>query len=517
MKKAKYQAIRIFLLVFLCVLCFYEIRQKDNFNMDEVLNYELANGVDGWGMKIEDGKSYTGGNPYFEKMVVDPGNRFTYADVWANQASDTHPPFYYAVLHTLCSVFAGKFSIWFAGGLNILFLLGIALLTEKIALFQFQKKEAGLLAMLLVILSGGMVQAATFLRMYVMAMFLGMCILYWHLKAFYKESYSWIEILALIAATVSGVLTHYYVIIFVVLEAVFYGGRLLLKKRWKALGQYCGAAIVAAGTALLIFPVMLNHVLGSNARAVQAFDNLKNSAYVERLKKFFEIIGGDLFGIKAIAVLAVVFVVAFLVLFIMKKLPEQCYGVCIENILCILLPCVLYFLIVAKIAAYMTGRYIWLIYPMLIYFVFSVIYILTRKISLSIKWQNGGMVILILAMGIISLKNCRWEYSYKGNTAVAAARELSGEDCVYIYSSEETYNCSISFMELLNYRSITFYEKNNIDKLKENSELKGKESFVVYTWEEEPEQTLGHILEWFPNVEGYHEGPSNMGRMFIFE
>ena len=517
MKKAKYQAIRIFLLVSLCLLCFCELRQKDNLHKDEVYNYELANGTDGWNVCIEDEKSYAGGELFFEKMVVHPEKRFTYSDVWANQASDTHPPFYYAVLHTLCSVFAGKFSIWFAGGLNILFLLGIALLTEKIALFQFQKKEAGLLAMLLVILSGGMVQAATFLRMYVMAMFLGMCILYWHIKAFHKEGYSWLEILALIAATVSGVLTHYYVIIFVVLEAVFYAGRLLMKKRWKALGQYCGALLAAAGAALLIFPAMWEHVLGSNGRSVEAFNNLKNAAYVERLKKFFEIIGGDLFGLKTIAVLVIGLVVIFLVLFVAKKLPEPCYGVCIENILCILLPSVLYFLIVAKIAAYMTGRYIWLIYPMCIYFIFSVLYIFSQKVVPSVEWRTCCLAVLILIMGTVSLQYCKWEYSYKRNPAVAIAKKLSAEECIYIYDGSHTYQCAASFMELLNYRSITFYEEKNIDKLKENSELKDKESFVVYTWEEEPEQILECILDWFPNVDGYQENSSNMGRMFIFE
>lgn len=104
--------IRVLLLILMAVLTYHVIAQKDNLNIDEVLNYELANGTNGWSLASEDGMAYSDGEPFFEKMVVHEDSGFSYADVWKNQASDTHPPFYYALLHTICSFFPEKFSIW---------------------------------------------------------------------------------------------------------------------------------------------------------------------------------------------------------------------------------------------------------------------------------------------------------------------------------------------------------------------------------------------------------------------
>ena len=54
-------------------------------NIDEVLNYELANGTNGWSLAIEDGRAYSDREPFFEKMVVHEDGGFSYADVWKNR------------------------------------------------------------------------------------------------------------------------------------------------------------------------------------------------------------------------------------------------------------------------------------------------------------------------------------------------------------------------------------------------------------------------------------------------
>lgn len=57
--------IRVLLLILMAVLTYHVIAQKDNLNIDEVLNYELANGTNGWSLASEDGRAYSDGEPFF--------------------------------------------------------------------------------------------------------------------------------------------------------------------------------------------------------------------------------------------------------------------------------------------------------------------------------------------------------------------------------------------------------------------------------------------------------------------
>lgn len=231
--------------------------------------------------------------------------------------------------------------------------------------------------MLFLIVSGGMLRSATFLRMYVTAMFIGMCILLWYIKNFRKQCIAWQDAVLLSVLAVIGVLTHYHIIIFVVFEAAF-GGYLIIKKRWKDFVKYFTSLAVAAGISSVVFPAMLSHIFGTGARGKQAFENLRSGGYGERLKRFLEIISGDLFGRWETAASAAILLLICSVLFLMKKLTDNDAKSFAENVICILLPCTGYFLIVSKTAAYMTGRYIWIIYPMCLYMVFGITYILLR-------------------------------------------------------------------------------------------------------------------------------------------
>lgn len=97
---------------------------KTNYNIDEIFSYGLANNMNGMVMNFEDGLSYIPAQaPWLSYMTVSNGSQFELPHIWINQAEDVHPPFYYLLLHIVCSFFPGKFSIWFAGGINIVFAL----------------------------------------------------------------------------------------------------------------------------------------------------------------------------------------------------------------------------------------------------------------------------------------------------------------------------------------------------------------------------------------------------------
>lgn len=91
--------------------------------------------------------------------------------VWDNQAGDVHPPLYYAIIHTVCSMFAGKFSIWYAGVVNIFFAVLTLWTVRHLVNELTQSSEAVMWGTVFFVLSEGVLSGVSFFRMYIMAMF----------------------------------------------------------------------------------------------------------------------------------------------------------------------------------------------------------------------------------------------------------------------------------------------------------------------------------------------------------
>ena len=102
-------ALAAIIVVSLCISAFY-LNTKQGYHEDELLTYNLANSskqlnIGGWNTP-EDMNEY---------LAVYPEHRFDYAQVVQNQIIDaSHPPFYYALVHTVCSFFPEVFSKWLA-------------------------------------------------------------------------------------------------------------------------------------------------------------------------------------------------------------------------------------------------------------------------------------------------------------------------------------------------------------------------------------------------------------------
>ena len=124
----------VIIILSLAISTFY-MATKQGFHEDELLTYNLANSskqlnVDGGWNSPEDFNEY---------LAVSENDRFDYAQVYENQIIDaSHPPFYYALVHTVCSLFPNVFSKWLAYSINVLAMVGILIL-----LFKIGKKVTG--------------------------------------------------------------------------------------------------------------------------------------------------------------------------------------------------------------------------------------------------------------------------------------------------------------------------------------------------------------------------------------
>lgn len=93
---------------------------KQSLFLDETFSYNLANGLFFPSAKEFFNTKLTQ-EFWVNAFAVSPSEVWDFTNVWANQARDVHPPFYYALLHIICGLFPGKFSIMMGISLNLIF------------------------------------------------------------------------------------------------------------------------------------------------------------------------------------------------------------------------------------------------------------------------------------------------------------------------------------------------------------------------------------------------------------
>ena len=216
---------QILLYVIFSFLMLLTISCKSNLHVDEVYSYGLANSqAQGITMDFQDGKTYIpSSEPWITYMTVSEGHQFDYVNVWDKQAADVHPPLYYAILHTICSLFPGSFSIWYAGSINIIFALLTLYIFRKL-LFELLEKTPLINAISLAfVLLPGIYSNISFLRMYTMAMFWVLLIAYIFLKAIKAEKIGRCFWIKLCIISILGALTHYYCIIYLFFTCLVFG------------------------------------------------------------------------------------------------------------------------------------------------------------------------------------------------------------------------------------------------------------------------------------------------------
>ncbi len=275
------------LLLILCMVfcavfstCLFAGRTQPH--VDEVWSYMLSNKHDspflyahtpGVGEKIDDiddfvlteTESYQAyfrhwhdGSEYHQALTVQPDERFSYDRVYYNQTLDVHPPLYYFVLHTICSLFPDQFSWWYAYAVNLVFYLGTMIMLFLIARNMGLGKASSLLCMLLWGLSAAGTDEICFLRMYMMLTFFMMCITYLHLRLLrdFRIRY----IIGIMVLDIFSFLTQYYAYIFVFFITLIYILCLFCRKQFGRGILYGISILCCVGLSFLLFPAVFDHV-----------------------------------------------------------------------------------------------------------------------------------------------------------------------------------------------------------------------------------------------------------------
>ena len=425
-------------------LSFFYMSAKQGYHEDELLTYNLANSskqlnIGGWNTP-EDMNEY---------LAVYPEHRFDYAQVVQNQIIDaSHPPFYYALVHTVCSFFPEVFSKWLAFAINLAMMTGALLM-----LFQIGKRvtNSNLYALLAVggyALSVACITTTVYLRMYASLTFFVLAFISLTLRFYEKKNRVLVtDCFLLLPVVVLGILTQYYFILCAGLTGLVYLVFSIKEKNIKSLMLYIATALVGAGLALAIYPHIIQNVLGGN----RGFGSLNFSVdaitivtYVfYKLGTYVQILTKDLFlNLLPLFIGSTVLVIAAGIFFraaMRRKLSRKAWFV--------IIPAVVYFLGIALVSPFNSDRYVMASLPliaMLYTFAFIRIFRFLFR-SEKLQWIQPLVMAAALVIGLLTVQ----PYYLYGKTNLYDAKT---KDVVFVGTAMLEWNKCID--KFMNYDNI---------------------------------------------------------------
>lgn len=497
---------------FICIMivCIYE---KKNLHCDEVYTYVLSNNTFQETITVAPESYYIYEEPeslWLNTMTVQEGQRFNFNNVWKKQAMDTHPPFYYALVHLISSFFVNTYSKWFAGIVNIIFATLTLFVLRKTVMKLTNSKFAVFFVMCCFIFSAGVLSAATFFRMYIVAMFLTTLTSYTFITGIEKCDFKFY--ITLFITSLLGALTHYYFIVFLVFSSIVFGVILLIRKQWKNFGIFVGTMVMAGATAIMLFPTMLRHLFGNANRGAETMNILAESSFEilwNKMKNSFSILNSQLFGNIFWWLIGIEIV--FLVIIFLKCKGQKGKKVVIFlknniqsiqkwSVLCI--PVFFYYVFISNIAVYITDRYFHLIYGLLILIVVTTLCIVVEKVIPSKVAFVGLLIILLLSTFKEFGEN--WFYLYRGTQPfLDKAATYDNVDCLHVFN--RIYEIDPSFYEARSYDRIVFVPYGDFEAFN-NLELNTQNGLIITVGNVcDFELLKSEIQEIWPELDNYEK------------
>ena len=407
------------------------------------------------------GMAWVDGTEHFLRhATVTDGNLLSrLLTVYANQASDVHPPFYYLLLNLVCSLFPGTYSDWYPFAVNLVFLLLACVMLYRAAL-RFGGEALALSAVALYGLSCGFVSTAVLFRMYAVLTFFCCWALLCHLRL-QEEGWrasrgtAW----QLVLVNVLGFYTQYYFIIYSAFLALVSLVCMLICRRGKSALRYLGLMLLAACASLVIWPVSVYHIFGGY-RGTEAFANANLAQFAEHLEEYGSILSGALLGgSKKLALALALLVVAaavFAALRAGKKNPaagQKPDGrAALVRWLLVLCPAAGYFLIVMQIAPYQVDRYVMCLYPSLALTLACALAFVFCQLCRSKAVQACLLAAAVLALSAFGLYRVGPNYLYREVTPITECTDAFDEGPVDLIVFDS--NLSRLFAELPNYDQV---------------------------------------------------------------
>lgn len=511
-------AFLLLLLLQLLLLIYYGSR-KSGFHEDEFYSYYSTNKTAG--LFVND-REWIDKDSYRNEFVVLPGEQFRYGIVKQMQSWDVHPPLYYYILHTVCSLFPGVFSKWLGIAVNLTAFVPCFFLLAGIVYEIAGKGEKGVrLAFLTCLLWGGsaaVISGVMFIRMYQwMTLFVLLCA-WLHVRAVRKQKFGLPFLIPVGVTVFLGFLTQYFYMVFHFFLGAAFCVYLLSRKKIRVLLSYGAACVLAFGLAVLYYPASMSHIFRGyrGTEAMGEFADTGNT--LERLQFFTE-----LFDKYEVAGCLAVILLVICLLWVTRsclgrrgKLMDHPAGRRAScrlpaEIWLLVSACAGYFFIVAKTALLLgetSNRYMLPIYGLLL---FLLLYFLTEPLSgfLPEEKKTGWILFCVLCAGVllmngISLKAGRVFFLYEEEqAAMAFVRENKDVPVVVFYNSASESNVWRLSDELMEYPEIYLASEDNMDELTDET-LNTSDRVLAYVADHESSTAcLDRLLKSNPKLTEY--------------
>lgn len=424
-------------------LSFFYMSAKQGYHEDELLTYNLANSSKQLGVDAE----WNSPSDFNEYLAADE-HRFDYRNVYQNQVIDaSHPPLYYALVHTVCSLFPEQFNRWLAFGINVVMMTG-----ALIMLYLIGKRISGNSLFALIgaggyALSLACVTTTIYLRMYASLTFWVLTFLYLTLRIYDNKKRAVVaDYLFMLVTVVCGVLTQYYFILCAGLIGLVYLIFAVRERHIKALVIYIITAAVGVGFAMVVYPYIITNVLGGNRGfgslkmeidliTVVTYLGYKLVCYVQILAK--ELFLGQLW-LLGLAFLGAVVPYLVMRLGFKKKLPRKAWFV--------IVPGVVYFVFIALVSPFNSDRYVMASLPLLsLGFTFAYLRVIKHMRLAAFHVIVPVAMLLASALSFFMVK----PYYIYGTTNLYHPKT---EKCVFVGTSMMEWNKCID--KFMNYDSV---------------------------------------------------------------
>lgn len=512
------------LLVLICTLQLVlsiVVGSKKNFLFfDEVFSYPAANNVESVGFEFPQNEWMD--STWFDSyMGVDAEHRFDYSIPYKNQVTDVHPPLFYFFLHTASSFVAEEFSFFAGVSFNILFFIIASITLYFLGKEVFGSQVCGLITAFLYAISYGGLNTMVYIRMYMLMTMMALLHIFVYLKYFEQEKVPVKGFVFLILTLVGGVLSQYYFLFFAFALGVWYTLKFIFAKRYQILFKYLGTILISAAISLAIWPSMIKHLFaGGRGKEAQgnllAFDD-----FFSDLREMIRILNNEMFT-KFLLVILAGMLLLFILYFIKgnRFAKESLYKVTI-----ILFVCMVYLLLVTKLAPYQVERYVMPIYPLVYLLIVSgCIRLLSNLIP-----QKIAIALCILGFGVLSVIHIILSgvpYTYEKNQDNIERFEITEQygDGYALYISDNGECHQFYSSQVLRFYKGYYhvYDLETVSQVKEDMQLvEGEDAIVVYVAKthdmEEVNEFVGKIFSEKSLTESNHLDEDEDWNVFLLE
>ncbi len=456
--------------------------KKSGFFVDEIFSYSFANSYDYHHIQDYDIFNWQNNDYYRDILAVKNNQRFAYLKVYGNQAVDTHPPFYHAVLHTVSSFVPNVFTKWIGLAINLIANLGCLVLIYLIGKKLFKNKYIALIPLILYGFSCGAFSSILFIRMYELLTFF--ILLYTYLIILINEKFSKNKLILLFIVLFLGFMTQYHFLFYAFFISLFQVIFLFIKKEYKKMFVFSGGSLITVAGGFFFFKSAIKHLFlqgpgksGLNALSIKG---------LEKIKTCFTIIDTQLFNNKFKYIfffIAILFIIGIIMKIIKKDKTDKCDM--LNVFLIIMISTILFFLIVAKTAIYNADRYFFAMYPL---FMIIIVYLIYQLMNYLISNEKIKFIALIIVFIIlISTTFVKITPNYLYETKKNNYKEIfdnKNNNVIYITSKNWKIGNNIEYFLLSeNIRCIKEEELNELNTIINGYETKKLLVYIDYNFD----------------------------------